>query len=86
MTKAFLVYIKQEDKTIYGIWTSGSNLFPSMSQSCPQSKPVDYRPILVIAKHIGDVSTKYTSAYKIEELDVKDIIISEKVDYLLEKR
>jgi hypothetical protein len=85
MTKAFLVYIKQEDRTIYGVWTAGTSSFP-ISQSFPQSKPVDHRPILVIARHIGDVSSKYTSAYKIEELDVKDIVISENVDYLLEKR
>jgi hypothetical protein len=85
MTKAFLVYIKQEDKTIYGIWSSGTGI-GTISQSYPQPKPVDHRPILVIARHIGDVSSKYTSAYKIEEMDVKDIVISENVDYLLEKR
>ena len=85
MTKAFLVYIKQETKNIsYGTWTSGS--FP-MSQQCHSPFPsFDNRPILVITKDIADAAAKYPKASSIQEVDVKDVVISEKVDYLLEKR
>lgn len=84
MTKAFLVYIKQETKnTSYGIWTSGSS-FP-MTQQFPFPS-YDNRPILVITKDIADAATKYPKAHQIQEVDVKDVVISEKVDYLLEKR
>jgi len=86
MTKAFLVYIKQETKNItYGLWTSGSS-FPT-SQQCPSQFPsFDNRPILVITKDIADAASKYPKASQIQEIDVKDVVISEKVDYLLEKR
>lgn len=86
MTKAFLVYIKQESKsTSYGIWTSGSS-FP-LSQQCPsQFQAPDNRPILVITKDIADAASKYPKASQIQEIDVRDVVISEKVDYLLEKR
>jgi len=85
MTKAFLVYIKQESKTTYGMYTSGSP-FP-LSQQCPSLfQTPDNRPILVITKDIADAASKYPKASQIQEIDVRDVVISEKVDYLLEKR
>lgn len=91
MTKAFLVQWRiKSDPPGNFIWSGSSGSSPFATQCCgsfPQSsKTHDYRPILVIAKDMADVAAKYPLAYMIEEMDVKDVVISDKVDYLLEKR
>ena len=74
MVKAFTVIFKA-NPVIYSAGsyggTSGINLYPS--------KQEDTRPILVIANIITDVATKYPSATSIEENDVKDVVILDKI-------
>jgi hypothetical protein len=71
MTKAFIV----TEKNYFGRpWQYGTTMIPS-----------DSRPILVLATSIEDVAKTYKNASKIEELDVKDIVIDDKIDILLKR-
>jgi len=85
MTKAFMIRIKEQPRSIpiQGIWQSGSA--PSQTSVHPGVIP-DSRPILVIAKTIDEAASRYKNASSIEELDVKDIIIDEHVDIIIEGR
>jgi hypothetical protein len=84
MTKAFLVYIKpQNTNTPISpfVWSSPQiTTYPSVYTA------IDNRPILVIAKTIDEAAKKFKNATSIEEVDVKDIIIDENIDILLERR
>lgn len=83
MTKAFLVRFKQS-----GI-SSSPIVWASQSGSCsinPFSiQPRDDRPILIIAKTIDEAADKFKNASEIVELDVRDIIIDERVDIIFKK-
>ncbi|OGS39985.1 MAG: hypothetical protein A3K77_01395 [Euryarchaeota archaeon RBG_13_31_8] len=87
MTKAFMVYFKDQATNFIGCFTS-SNLFGGyQTQSTPFTQSQrDDRPILVIAKSIDAAAAKYKNAVNIQELDIKDVIIDENVDIILEKR
>lgn len=63
--KAFLVKFR-EDKPQWN---------PYQSQTFPQPC-VDNRPILVVDEDIGSVAAKNKAAIRIEELDVKDVLVN----------
>jgi hypothetical protein len=67
MLKAFLVKFR-EDKPQWN---------PYQTQQYPSVVP-DNRPVLVIAEDIGSVASKNRAAIRIEELDVKDVLINKK--------
>ena len=83
MTKAFMVYFEEVPRSsiFQTMWAQSGSTVPYQLPKLP-----DNRPILVIAKTIDEAATRFKKAIKIEELDVKDVIIDEKVDILLERR
>jgi len=75
MVKAFIVDFKNNGlNNLYSV--SG---FGYSSQISYPTKKEDTRPILVIANNIADVASKYPNATSIDEEDVKDVVILEKV-------
>jgi len=67
MLKAFLVKFR-EDKPQWN----------HLSTSQYPTPIIDNRPVLVIDEDIGSVASKNRSAIRIEELDVKDVLINKK--------
>lgn len=90
MTKAFMVYFKEQPYANNLSIGFSSSPIPFGTQSCSvpysQYTQKDNRPILVIARTIDEAAVKYKNAIDIQELDVKDVIIDEKIDIIFEKR
>jgi hypothetical protein len=76
MVKAFTVVFKPTPSNLYSV---GGYAYGMSGQISYPLKQDDTRPLLVIANNIKDVAEKYPTATWIQEEDVKDVVILDKV-------
>jgi len=76
MVKAFTVIFKPTNPNLYSV---GGYAYGCSGIFSYPTRQEDTRPLLVIANNISDVASKYPAAWSIQENDVKDVVILNKV-------